>query len=336
MSELFDADQYKTNNVVNDDPFDSISKEPPKQNRPEYIARNFKREYPVPKANTYQSVLENLGDVFGLFGTFCCLCTNPYQEVNEGEVGMVTTFGKLSRCIEPGLNYVNTWSEKLYRVNIKTIIREVPAQSCFTRDNVTVVITSVVYYNIIDPQRAIFGIDDIHNAIEERTQTTLRDVIGNRILQDVVEKREEIAEAIEQIISKTAQDWGVNVESILIKDLQLPESVRQSLSKATEAKRVGEAKIINAKAEVESARQMRKASDILSSPAALQIRYLDALQNMSKNPGTRVIFMPSADSIEKIVHSSARGYQPNVDTIAENSTGNNDIANNLALQEATR
>lgn len=310
--------------------------------RPEYISTHFATTYPVPEPNTYQRILENCGSFFGIWGTFCFCCSNPYKEVQEGEVGLIQTFGKLSKCCEPGLNYVNTWSEKLIRVNIKTIINEIPAQSCFTRDNVSVTITSVVYYNIIDPQKAIFSISNIHDAIVERTQTTLRDVIGNRVLQDVVEKREEIADSIEQIISKTAFDWGVNVESILIKDLQLPSSVQSSLSKAAEARRVGEAKIINAKAEVESAKQMRKASDILSSPAALQIRYLDALQNMSKNPGTRVIFMPSSDTIEKIVHNPSGGHHQtqSLNKIPENNTGNGlntkDITNNLALQEALR
>lgn len=219
-----------------------------------------------------------MGKLFGGCGVFCCLCSNPYKEVQQGEVGLVQTFGALSRTVEPGLSYVNTWSEKLTRVSIKINIADIPAQRCFTRDNVSVVITSVVYYNIIDPQKAIYSISDIHAAIVERTQTTLRDVIGNRVLQDVVEKREEIADAIESIISKTAFDWGVNIESILIKDLNLPDKVQASLSMAAEAKRIGEGKIINAKAEVESAKLMRKAADILASKPAMQIRYLDAMQ----------------------------------------------------------
>ncbi|KAK7686924.1 hypothetical protein QCA50_010001 [Cerrena zonata] len=284
---------------------DAIKKEPPLKTDPRFVSQNFAQTYPVPHANTYQKILESCGKFFGGWGTFCCLCSNPYKEVREGDVGLVLTFGKL--------------------INIKTNIREIPAQSCYTRDN------------------AIFSIDDIHSAVIERTQTTLRDVIGNRILQDVLEKREEIAESIEQIISKTAFDWGVNIESILIKDLQLPQSVQQSLSKASESKRIGEAKIIMAKAETDAARQMRKASDILSSPAALQIRYLDALQNMSKNPGTRVIFMPSSDAIEKIAHAPTANHQQQpLEPISENSTGRTDInqsreiTNTMALQEALR
>ncbi|KAJ8140554.1 hypothetical protein OY671_006259 [Metschnikowia pulcherrima] len=316
----------------------SIVKETNAYIKPEMVVKNFAKTYPTPPMDTYQRFIQTSGKFFGCFGTFCCFCKNPYETVDQGEVGLVQTFGALSRTIEPGTSYVNTWSEQLTRVNIKVNTRELPPQSCFTRDNLSVAITSVVYYNIVDPQKAIFSISHIHQAISERTQNTLRDVIGNRTLQDVVEKREEIAESIEHVIAKTAAEWGVNIESILIKDLTLPPSVQDSFAKAAEARRIGEAKIINAKAEVESARQMRKASDILSSPAALQIRYLDALQNMSKNPGTRVIFMPSADSIEKIVHSQGlnQGHGAPARIPEESHSQERNLVENLSMQEAFR
>lgn len=309
---------------------DSISQEKEAYLKPEMVAKNFAKTYPTPAPNGYHRIIENFGSCFGACGMFCCCCENPYKTIDEGEVGLVQTFGALSRTLEPGLAYINTWSEKLYRVNIKVITKELPPQSCFTRDNLSLSVTSVVYYNIVDPEKAIFSISDIHSAITERTQNTMRDVVGTRVLQDVVEKRDEIADSIAEIILKTAFAWGVHIESILIKDLTLPESVREALSKAAEAKRIGEAKIINAKAEVESAKQMRKASDILSSPAALQIRYLEALQNMSKNAGTRVIFMPSADAIERIVHLSGR--QESV----EDSHATGRMVDNLLIQEAIR
>lgn len=296
--ESFDATQYKQ--TINNQP----------ALKPEMVVQNFAKTYKTPKPNGYQSFKTGCGRLFGSCGVFCFLCSNPYKEVQEGEVGLIQSFGALARTVEPGLSYVNTWSEKLTRVSIKINIREIPAQTCFTKDNVSVNITSVVYYNIIDPQKAIFSIANIDLAIVERTQTTLRDVIGNRSLQDVVEKRDEIAIAIENIISKTAFDWGVNIESILIKDLTLPEKVQSSLSMAAEAKRIGEGKIINAKAEVESAKLMRKAADILASKPAMQIRYLDALQNMAKAPGTRVIFMPSSQEVERLATSNiSEDYQ---------------------------
>ncbi|KAG7663969.1 uncharacterized protein J8A68_002530 [[Candida] subhashii] len=294
-ADSFDPDAFKK----------SIKQEPPVT--PEMVAKKFAKVYDNPPMGTYQNFIAGAGAIFGRCGMFCFLCENPYREVDQGEVGLVQTFGRLNRVVEPGLNYVNTWSESITKVSIKINIREIPAQKCFTKDNVSVIITSVVYYNIIDPPKAIYSISNIHEAIMERTQTTLRDVIGGRILQDVVEKREEIAESIEHIIAKTAFDWGVQIESILIKDLTLPDKVQSSLSMAAEAKRIGEGKIINAKAEVESAKLMRKAADILASKPAMQIRYLDALQNMAKSPGTRVIFMPSAQEVERMATANISG-----------------------------
>lgn len=317
----------------------SASKDPYLAAKPEMVFKNFAKTYPTPPHNTYQKYITCCGEFFGVMGMcYLCPCKNPYNTVNQGEVGLIQTFGALSRTVEPGISYVNIFSEDLTKVNVKVNTRELPPQSCFTRDNLSISITSVVYYNIVDPQKAIFSISDIDRAIIERTQNTMRDVVGGRVLQDVVEKRDEIASSIEAIISKTAAEWGVHVEAILIKDMHLPPSVQDSFAKAAEAKRIGEAKIINAKAEVESAKQMRKASDILSSPAALQIRYLEALQAMSRAPGTKVIFMPSADGIEKIVHSKGpnqgSGYHPPIEEEPATDEAARRINEHFSMQEA--
>ncbi|CAN3365227.1 hypothetical protein DICA3_E22584 [Diutina catenulata] len=326
----------------------AINQEP--GHKPEMIVKNFAREYETAPGGTYQNLVESCGNVFGWFGMFCCLCESPFKKVQQGEVGLVQKFGALSRTVEPGLCRINTWSETLIRVSVKVNVKEMPALTCFSKDNVSIGITSVVYYNIVDPFKAIFNINDIDMAIGERTQTTLRDVTGNRTLQDVVEKREEIAADIKAIISKTAYDWGVNIDSILIKDLVLPPKVQESLSKATEAKRIGESKIINARAEVESAKLMRKAADILASKAAMQIRYLDAMQSMAKNAGSRVIFMPSAQEIEKMSQSGftnntekARPVDlseesdwasPHNEVASPQATGNRQVLDTVAINEA--
>lgn len=163
-----------------------------------------------------------------------------------------------------------------------------------TKDNVTLNLTSVIYYHIISPHKAAFAISDVRNALVERTQTTLRHVIGARVLQDVIERREEIAQSIEEIIDETSKNWGVKVESMLIKDIVFSQELQDSLSMAAQSKRTGEAKIIQARAEVEAAKLMRQAADILSSPAAMQIRSLEAQIAMAKSANAKVIFMPAA------------------------------------------
>jgi len=173
----------------------------------------------------------------------------------------------------------------------------VPKQICMTKDNVNLTLTSVIYYHIISPHKAAFGISNIRTALVERTQTTLRHVIGARVLQDVIERREEIAQSIREIIEETATGWGVAVESMLIKDIIFSEELQDSLSMAAQSKRTGEAKIIQARAEVESAKLMRQAADILSSAPAMQIRYLEAMQAMAKSANSKVIFLPGAPSL---------------------------------------
>ncbi|KAF1820758.1 stomatin family protein-like protein [Dissoconium aciculare CBS 342.82] len=243
----------------------------------------------------YGSMINGIGECMGTLGAIpCCLCCpNPYQPVRQGNVGLVTKFGRFARAVDPGLVKINPLSEKLLQVDVKIQIVEVPKQICMTKDNVNLTLTSVVYYHITSPHKAAFGIADIRTALVERTQTTLRHVIGARVLQDVIERREEIAQSIREIIDETAAGWGASVESMLIKDLLFSQELQDSLSMAAQSKRAGEAKIIQARAEVESAKLMREAADILSSAPAMQIRYLETMAQMAKSANSKVIFLPA-------------------------------------------
>lgn len=262
-------------------------------------------KYDTPHEGPYQKTISGLGGLFGFCGAIPCLfcCQNPYVSVGQGEVGLITRFGALKSTVVSGSTYVNTWAEKLSIVSIRNQIREIPQQDCLTKDNVPVSLSSVISYRITDPQLAVLGIDNVHESLIIRTQTTLRDVTGSKTLQEVIEKRDSISQAVSEIIANIVETWGVHISSILIKDIHLPPSVSGSMSKAAEAKRIGESKIITAKAEVESAKLMRQAADILASEAAMQIRYLDAMQSMAKSSGSKVIFMPyssnPADNVGK-------------------------------------
>lgn len=244
----------------------------------------------------YGAMIDGLGSVIGSLGAIpcCVVCPNPYKPVSQGNVGLVTKFGRFARAVDPGLVKINPLSEHLLQVDVKIQIVEVPQQVCMTKDNVNLHLTSVIYYHITSPHKAAFGISNIRQALIERTQTTLRHVIGARVLQDVIERREEIAQSIREIIEDTALGWGVAVESMLIKDIIFSQELQDSLSMAAQSKRTGEAKVIAARAEVESAKLMRQAADILSSAPAMQIRYLEAMQAMAKTANSKVIFLPAA------------------------------------------
>ena len=241
--------------------------------------------------------VDSLGSCIGFFGAApgCVCCPNPFKNVGQGNVGLVTRFGRFFRAVDPGLVKINPLSERLISVDVKVQIVEVPKQICMTKDNVTLHLTSVIYYHITSPHKAAFGIANIRQALVERTQTTLRHVVGARVLQDVIERREEIAQSIGEIMDDVASGWGVRVESMLIKDMVFSQELQESLSMAAQSKRIGESKVIAARAEVESAKLMRQAADILSSAPAMQIRYLEAMQAMAKSANSKVIFLPATN-----------------------------------------
>jgi erythrocyte band 7 integral membrane protein len=245
------------------------------------------------KHGVYGSFMQLLGHCIGLPGTVpCCPCPNPFREVHQGSVGLVSRFGHFYRAVDPGLVHVNVCTESLRIVDVKIQIAPIGRQTVITRDNVNVEIDSVVYFQITNPYRAAFGISDLRQALIERAQTTLRHVVGARAVQSVVTDREAIAFEIAEIVSEVADNWGVLVESILIKDIIFSPEIAASLSSAAQQKRIGESKVIAARAEVDAARLMRQAADILASPAAMQIRQLEALQQMAKSADSKVVFVP--------------------------------------------
>jgi erythrocyte band 7 integral membrane protein len=274
--------------------------EPPRREdlQPSY-AQTLAGESDTGAHGWYGSMINGLGSCIGTMGAFpCCVCCpNPYKPVSQGNVGLVTKFGRFYRAVDPGLVKINPLSERLITVDVKIQIVEVPKQVCMTKDNVTLHLTSVIYYHITSPHKAAFGISNVRTALVERTQTTLRHVVGARVLQDVIERREEVAQSIGEIIEDVASGWGVQVESMLIKDIIFSNELQDSLSMAAQSKRIGESKVIAARAEVESAKLMRQAADILSSAPAMQIRYLEAMQAMAKSANSKVIFLPGASSL---------------------------------------
>ncbi|KAG1752511.1 uncharacterized protein EDB91DRAFT_1044295 [Suillus paluster] len=259
----------------------------------------------------YGSFLQSLGACVGFCGAIpCCPLPNPFRNVQQGSVGLVTRFGHFYKSVDPGLVQVNVCTENLRIVDVKIQISPIGRQTVITRDNVNVEIDSVIYFQIVNPYRAAFGITDLRQALVERAQTTLRHVVGARAVQSVVTEREAIAFEIAEIVGDVADKWGVAIEGILIKDIIFSPEVSASLSSAAQQKRIGESKVIAARAEVDAARLMRQAADILASPAAMQIRQLEALQQMAKSGNTKVVFVPmqlQSDVVGKLSNAEASG-----------------------------
>ncbi|KAG5638083.1 hypothetical protein H0H81_001933 [Sphagnurus paluster] len=260
----------------------------------------------------YGSLLQGLGSCVGFFGAFpCCPFPNPFRNVQQGSVGLVSRFGQFYKSVDPGLVQVNVCTESLRTVDVKIQISSIGRQT---------VIDSVIYFQIVNPYRAAFGITDLRQALIERAQTTLRHVVGARAVQSVVTEREAIAFEIAEIVGDVADKWGVAIEGILIKDIIFSPEVSASLSSAAQQKRIGESKVIAARAEVDSARLMRQAADILASPAAMQIRQLEALQQMAKSAGSKVIFVPMQLQSDVVGQLANQASGSSVGAIVQNET----------------
>ncbi|KAF8883176.1 hypothetical protein CPB84DRAFT_1838139 [Gymnopilus junonius] len=270
----------------------------------------------------YGSFLQALGSCVGLCGAIpCCPFPNPFRNVQQGSVGLVSRFGQFYKSVDPGLVQVNVCTESLRVVDVKIQISPIGRQMVITRDNVNVEIDSVIYFQIVNPYRAAFGITDLRQALIERAQTTLRHVVGARAVQSVVTEREAIAFEIAEIVGDVADKWGVAIEGILIKDIIFSTDVAASLSSAAQQKRIGESKVIAARAEVDAARLMRQAADILASPAAMQIRQLEALQQMAKSANSKVVFVPmqlQSDVINQL--GSGSGSSSGVNAMLQNES----------------
>ncbi|KAI9256813.1 hypothetical protein EDC94DRAFT_650266 [Helicostylum pulchrum] len=262
------------------------------------VQASYAREIDISKDiphGFYETMMTCIGNTIGFAGSFPCIvcCPNPYKKVTQGKVGLIEKFGKFYKCVDPGLVKVNPATENLRKIDITIQVTEIPKQDVITKDNVSVNLESVVYWHIIDPYQAVYGVTNVNHAIVERASTSLRDVCGGRSVQDLIENREAISEELHEIIGPIAKSWGVKIESTLIKDITLSQLLQESLSSAAQAKRLGESKVITSRAEVEAAKLMRDAADILNTPAAIQIRYLETLQSMSRNStGPKTIFVP--------------------------------------------
>ncbi|KAG0750438.1 hypothetical protein G6F16_009702 [Rhizopus arrhizus] len=243
----------------------------------------------------YETMMTCIGNTIGFFGAFPCFacCPNPYQQVQQGNVGLVEKFGKFYKCIDPGLVKVNPVTEDIKQVDITIQVTNIPQQTVITKDNVSISIESVLYWHIVDPYQAVYGVEEVNHALVERASTCLRDVSGGRSVQELIENKNAISHELHKIIGPIAKSWGVKIESTLIKDITLSKQLQESLSSAAQAKRLGESRVISSKADVEAAKLMRDAADILNTPAAIQIRYLETLQAIGRNSsGKKTLFVP--------------------------------------------
>lgn len=215
--------------------------------------------------------------------------------INQYERGVVLTLGKFSGIREPGLRYVFPVIQKLSRVDVRSTPIDVPKQEVITKDNVTVGVDAVVYFRVIDAQRAILETTNYIYATSQFAQAALRDVTGNVDLDDLLAKREEISLQIKTIVDAETDKWGIDVENVKVQNIELPQDMKRAMAKQAEAERERRAVVINADGEKQAAQAVSEAAKLLSqTPGGINIRTLQTLEKISVEPSQKtLVVLPS-------------------------------------------
>ncbi len=212
--------------------------------------------------------------------------------IREYERGVVFTFGRLQpRPKQPGLRFIIPGVQKLIRVDQRTITMDIPPQDVITRDNVSVKVNAVLYYRVMDANKAITEVENYHYATSQLAQTTLRSICGGAELDDLLTNREEVNLRIQHIIDEQTDPWGIKVTLVELKHIDLPQEMQRAMAKQAEAERERRAKIIQAEGEFQASEKLRDAAKIMGEQSmTLQLRYLETLRQIATEQHSTVLF----------------------------------------------
>ncbi len=239
--------------------------------------------------------------VIGVFWLMNCI-----KILNEYERGVVFRLGRmLSQPLGPGLVLILFPIDRLIRISLRTIALDVPPQDVITKDNVSIKVNAVVYFRVIDPNKAIVEVEDYLFASSQMAQTTLRSVLGQVELDELLIHREKLNQQLQTLIDKQTDPWGVKVSAVEIKQVDLPEEIRRAMARQAEAERVRRAKIIGADAEFQAAQKLVEAARLMSEqPMSLQMRYLQTLAEIATEKNSTTIFPIPIDLIKPFLEKS--------------------------------
>jgi regulator of protease activity HflC (stomatin/prohibitin superfamily) len=225
-----------------------------------------------------------------------------FNVLREYERGVIFRLGRIARGLYggngPGLVIIVPFIDRLVRVSLRTVAMDVPPQDVITKDNVTVKVNAVIYFRVVDQERAIIQVEDYLYATSMMSQTTLRSVLGQSQLDDLLSKREQINADLQRIIDQQTEPWGVKVSAVEVKNVDLPQEMQRAIARQAEAERERRAKVIHAQGEFEASQRLADAADVIGrNPAALQLRYLQTLVEISAGKNSTTIFPIPIDTI---------------------------------------
>jgi regulator of protease activity HflC (stomatin/prohibitin superfamily) len=225
--------------------------------------------------------------------------------VQEYERGVIFRLGRLIGAKGPGLFFIIPIIDRMVKVDLRVVTMDVPSQEVITRDNVTVKVNAVVFFRVVDPSAAIVQVEDFRRATWNISQTTLRNVVGQSELDDLLANREAINQKLQNIIDDTTEPWGVKVTIVEVKDVELPQPMQRAMAKQAEAEREKRAKIVHAEGEFAAAQTLADAADLMSkNPVSVQLRYLQTLTEISVEKNSTIIFPVPVDLLKGILKLS--------------------------------
>ncbi len=230
-----------------------------------------------------------------------------FKVMREYERAVVFTFGRFTSVKGPGLIVIIPLVQQIERVELRTVVMDVPSQDVISRDNVSVKVNAVVYFRVIDPERAIIQVENFHAATSQLAQTTLRSVLGQHELDEMLAERDKLNVDIQEILDKHTDAWGIKVANVEIKHVDIDESMIRAIAKQAEAERERRAKVIHAEGEFQASEKLLKAAEILSkNPQSMQLRYLQTLTEIAGEKNSTIAFPVPMDLIKPFLNMAAK------------------------------
>ena len=223
--------------------------------------------------------------------------TSAIKILNEYERGVIFRLGRLIGGKGPGLILLIPLVDKMRKVSLRLVVLDVPAQDVITRDNVSVKVNAVVYFRVVEPDKAIVEVEDFLYATSQLAQTTLRSICGGADLDELLAEREKLNIKCQEILDRQTDPWGIKVANVELKHIDLPDEMKRAMAKQAEAERERRAKIIHAEGEAQAAEKLSEAAKIMSNPVSLQLRYLQTLTEIAVEKNSTTIFPLPIDLI---------------------------------------
>lgn len=227
-----------------------------------------------------------------------------FRVLREYERGVIFFLGKFQRVKGPGLIIVIPGLQQMVRVDLRTLVYDVPTQDVISRDNVSVKVSAVIYFRVLDPERAIINVEDYFEATSQLAQTTLRSILGQHELDEMLAQRDKLNQGIQVLLDEQTESWGIKVINVEIKHVDIDESMIRAIAKQAEAERERRAKVIHADGELQASSKLLEAAQILSGQGqALQLRYMQTLTEIARDQSSIIVFPIPIDLIASLQNS---------------------------------